>query len=172
MPWYLREWARKNPKEVPESHSGSTDFLPIQHPSINDIAPNEDENMRDPGKELVALGLYDSPEPDMSWNSGLVEGKGTGLKLAETFQPPEQDEDEEDDANDTSSDEESIAEFSTAKEPTHLPIHMANPQKLNNLDGRSFFFDEDESYTKELYFRQVQQLSMPVPATGLGYGWI
>lgn len=136
------------------------------------------EDTEDAGKELVGMGLYDLPEPALSWNSSsLVEGTGKGLKLEETWQPPEDEDDEENEeeeqeADDASSDDGSVEELPTAKETTQLPIHNVKPQIPGNMDGQSFFFDEDESYTKEWWFQQLKQPSMPVRDAGLGYGWL
>lgn len=180
MPWYLTQWARENEAEVSSSRNGSTDFLPIQRPSSHEDDPDEDEEMEDSGKELVGMGLYDLPEPSLSWNSSsLVEGTGKGLKLEETWQPPEEDEEDEDEedeagaeANDASSDDGSIEELPVAKEDTILPMLDAKPQALTNLDGQSFFFDDGESYTKEWWYQQLKQPSMPVRDAGLGHGWL
>lgn len=175
MPWYLQEWTRKNNTAAASSRNGSSEFLPIQHPSaVDDDA--DDEEMEDSGKELVGMGLYDLPESSLSWNSStLLEGTGKGLKLEETWQPPEEDEDdEEQDADDASSDDGSDEELPTAKQDTQLPLHNGNakPQIPGNMEGQSFFFDEDETYKTEWWFRQLKQPSVPVRDAGLGYGWL
>jgi hypothetical protein len=175
MPWYLQEWTRKNNTAVTTSHNGSSDFLPIQHPSAIE-ADDDDEDMEDSGKELVGMGLYDLPESSLAWNSStLLEGTGKGLKLEETWQPPEEDEDdEEQEADDASSDDGSVEELPTAKENTQLPLPngSSKPQIPGNMEGQSFFFDEDETYKTEWWFRQLKQPSVPVRDAGLGYGWL
>jgi hypothetical protein len=40
------------------------------------------------------------------------------------------------------------------------------------MEGQSFFFDEDETVSKEWWFQQMKQPSMPMRANGLGYGWL
>ncbi|KAF2190261.1 hypothetical protein K469DRAFT_561430 [Zopfia rhizophila CBS 207.26] len=170
LPWYLQEWARKAQAKTSNSGPGSTDFLPIQHPSAEHETDSimEDDDMEDSGKELVGMGLYDLPDTALSWNSsGLVEGTGKGLKLEETWQPPEN-EDEEEDADDASSDDGSMEEL-PAKESEQLPLNT-KPQLPTNMEGQSFFFDEDETYTKEWWFQQLKQPT--VRDTGLGYGWL
>lgn len=184
MPWYLQEWARKNQEQAANSRNGSTDFLPIQHPPAQDEAVNDDVDMEDSGKELVGMGLYDLPEPSLSWSDGLVERTGKGLKLEETWQPPEEDEDDnnsetpdDEDAGDASSDDGSVEELS---QPPPPPPHPANtiqqgvskPRVQGNMEGQSFFFDEDETYTKEWWFQQLRQPALPVRDAGLGYGWL
>jgi hypothetical protein len=162
LPWYLQQWAQKNQAQA------TTDFLPIQH------AAQQDEDMEDDdGEKLVALGLYDAPEPSLSW-SALNEGTGKGLKLEETWQPPEDDgEEEDDDASSEASVEEPSPPLSAVHQQTQrLPVHVKS-QTPSNMEGQSFFFDEDESVSKEWWFhRMKQQPTMPVRDAGLGYGWL
>ncbi|RMZ71214.1 cell morphogenesis Las1 [Pyrenophora seminiperda CCB06] len=163
LPWYLQQWAQKNQAQT------SNDFLPIQHPSQQDQDMEEDD-----GEKLVALGLYDAPEPASSW--GMSEGTGKGLKLEETWQPPEEENDEEDEEDDDdASSEASVDEPSPPLPPVHEQPHMAvhvQSQTPGSMEGQSFFFDEDETASKEWWFQQVKQPSMPVRDAGLGYGWI
>ncbi|KAL6704277.1 hypothetical protein ACN47E_008341 [Coniothyrium glycines] len=167
LPWYLQQWALKN--QAYASQNESNDFLPIQHPGEHDVV------MEDEGEKLVALGLYDAPEPSLSWG-GLVEGTGKGLKLEETWQPPE-DEDDEQDADDASSeasvDEPSPPLPAVNQHTPHLqmPVNL-KAQHAGSMEGQSFFFDEDETVSKEWWFHQLKQPSMPVQDTGLGYGWL
>lgn len=170
LPWYLQQWAQKNQAYASQNHS--SDFLPIQHPT------EQDEEMEDEGEKLVALGLYDAPEPSLTWG-GLVEGSGKGLKLEETWQPPEDedDEEEEEDADDTSS-EASVEEPSPPLPAVHqhnqqlqMPVNM-KAQTPGSMEGQSFFFDEEESVAKEWWYQQLKQPSMPVRDTGLGYDWL
>lgn len=161
LPWYLQQWAQKNQAQA------STDFLPIQHPAQQDQDMEDDD-----GEKLVALGLYDAPEPSLSWGALNNEGTGKGLKLEETWQPPEADDEEEED--DDASSEASVEEPSPplpAQQAQHLPVHVKT-QTPNNMEGQSFFFDEDESVTKEWWFHQMKQPTMPVRDAGLGYGWL
>ena len=169
LPWYLQQWAQNNQAQAFDSHNGSTDFLPIQYPVEQDQVMEEDD-----GEKLVALGLYDTPELSSTWG-GLTEGTGKGLKLEETWQPPEEDEEEEDDDDDASS-EASVEEPSPPLPPAHqqtqhLPVHV-KAQTPGSMEGQSFFFDEDESVSKEWWFQQVKQSSIPARDAGLGYGWL
>lgn len=180
LPWYLQQWAQKNQAYAAENQSN--DFLPIQRHSDQDIEMEEEEE----GEKLVALGLYDSPEPSLSWG-GLVEATGKGLKLEETWQPPENDEDEDneeeeeegDDAGaDDASSEASVEEPSPPLPAVHqhsqqlaMPMNM-KAQASGNMEGQSFFFDEDESVGKEWWYHQLKQPSMPVRDTELGYDWL
>jgi hypothetical protein len=176
LPWYLQQWAQKNQEQAMlTSHNGSSDFLPIQHPAAQDEEMEEDS-----GERLVALGLYDLPEPSLSWN-GLEEATGKGLKLEETWQPPEdEDEDEEeedgdvaDDASSEASEEPSppLPSVNDHTQQLQLPVHV-KAQTPGSMDGQSFFFDDEETVSKEWWFQQVRQPSMPVRDNGLGYGWL
>jgi hypothetical protein len=175
MPWYLQEWARRNQAQ---SQQASTEYLPIQHPSHAQVDNTEDEEMGNSGKELVALGLYDGPDTSANW--GLLQGEptGKGLKLEETWQPPEEDDEdaEEDDGDDASSEdgEEEMSPPSPAQEaraPLQVPINM-KPQTPSSMEGQSFFFEEDDNIAKEWWYPQLRQPSMPVRDAGIGYGWL
>lgn len=187
MPWYLQEWARKNQEQVDSSRNGSSDFLPIQHPPAQDESADDDVDMEDSGKELVGMGLYDPPDSSLGWNDDLPEGTGKGLKLEETWQPPEEDEDDNnsdegddedaedaEDAGDASSDDGSVEELAQPPpQPATKTEHVVSkPRVQGNLEGQSFFFDEDETYTKEWWFQQLKQPTLPVRDAGLGYGWL
>jgi len=170
LPWYLQQWAQKHQAQVfTNSQNGSADFLPIQYPTEQDEEMEEDD-----GEKLVALGLYDTPEPSLSWG-GLVEATGKGLKLEETWQPPEEDDDEErDDADDASSEasvEEPSPPLPQQAQQLQMPVQLKS-QTPGSMEGQSFFFDEDETVSKEWWFQQLKQPSMPVRDTGLGYDWL
>jgi hypothetical protein len=174
LPWYLQKWAQQNQEQaMAASQNASSDFLPIQHPAIQDEEMEDDD-----GEKLVALGLYDLPEPSMSW-TGSEQATGKGLKLEETWQPPEEDEDEEededaeDDASSVASEEPSppLSSVNDRTQQLQLPVHV-KAQTPGSMDGQSFFFDDDETVSKEWWFQQVKQSSMPAQANGLGYGWL
>jgi hypothetical protein len=174
LPWYLQQWAQKNQEQATmASHNGSSDFLPIQHPV------SQDEEMEDDsGEKLVALGLYDLPEPSLFWNSP-GEATGKGLKLEETWQPPEEEEDDEedgegdDDVSSEASEEPSppLPAINDHNQQLQLPVHV-KAQTPGSMDGQSFFFDDDETVSKEWWFQQAKQPSMPLRDNGLGYGWL
>lgn len=178
MPWYLQEWARKNQNQHMNSQNGSNDFLPIQHPAVEQETNSVDEDMEDSGKELVGMGLYDLPEPSLTWDSPVVEATGKGLKLEETWQPPEDDDDEEEadqEADDASSDdgEEELPPPLAKQEPEQLQVPVnIKPQTPSSMEGQSFFFDEDDTVTKEWWFHQLKQPTIPVRDAGIGYGWL
>ena len=171
LPWYLQQWAQKNQAQsFFDSHNGSAECLPIQHPTDHD----DQMDVEDDGKELVGMGLYDAPDPTSTWG-GLLEATGKGLKLEETWQPPE---DEEDDDEDDASSEGSMEEPSpplpaVGQQGQHLqlPVHV-KAQIPGSMEGQSFFFDDDEAVSKEWWFQQLKQPNMSVQDAGLGYGWL
>lgn len=183
LPWYLQQWAQKNQTQsFLGSHNGSAEFLPIQHPTDCD----DQMIVEDDGKELVGMGLYDAPDPTSSWG-GLVESTGKGLKLEETWQPPEHDDDDDDeeeeeeednDDEDDASSEGSIGEPSPPlpavnqqSQQLQLPVHV-KAHTPGSMEGQSFFFDDDETVSKEWWFQQLKEPNMPVQDAGLGYGWL
>lgn len=165
-PWYLQEWARRSQAQSTPSERVSSDFLPIQHPSVDQDEDSSMEEEEEP-KELVGMGLYDAPDAGHGWSS--LEGTGKGLKLEETWQPPENDEDD-DNEDDASSDDASVEELSAKEEPQPLPLPSKPKVITPNMEGQSFFFDEEESYTKEWWYSQLKQPT--VRDTGLGYDWL
>jgi len=147
------------------------EFLPIQHPSTHtDGRSNlafDDDDSEDGDGDLVGMGLYDPPEGIQAWQSpALLQSTGKGLKLEETWQPPEQEEDG--DGDDASSDDGSVDE-PLVKEEEQWSL-KASEEVSANMDGKSFFFDDEETYTKEWWFQQLKQPT--VQDAGLGYGWL
>lgn len=166
-PWYLQSWTQMAQTQSEISRPASTDFLPIQHPSAQDTESQsalEDDDSEDAEKELVGMGLYDPPEGIQSWQSGLLQSGGKGLKLEETWQPPEQD----DDADEASSDDGSVDE-PPASDDQKWSLN-AGQRLPTSMEGQSFFFDDDETYTKEWWFQQVKQPA--VQDAGMGYDWL
>lgn len=155
----------------------ASDFLPIQHPpapesNTAEVKQNEEEG----GKELVALGLYDTPEPGLSL---LAEGIGKGLKLEEEWQPPAEDKDDEEASDDEASDDGSVEELPPVAAPqptTQLSVYSEKPQQPANLMGQSFFFEEDPSnnWWYSQMGMQPTPTAVPVPMQeqGLGYEWL
>jgi len=160
--WFASD--QVNGVEAYQSGAQRADTLPIQHPSISDEQDwdeTEHQLIRQKSDELIGLGLYDPPGSTPP-PFGLVTGKG--LKLEETWQPPEDMMDA--DADDESSDEE--------EEPPR-PEDQQFPQTtlpLVNMSGQSFFFDDDDGVTNEWWYQPLKQ-SSTIPRDGtIGYGWL
>jgi len=172
LPWYLEQWAQKNQAQVMMNrHTRSPDGLPIQGDAGAEAGEEEE------GERLVALGLYDVPESSPTWDT-TAGGMGKGLKLEETWQPPAHDSDGEEGDGDDASSEASVEEPSPPLPPTHHPspyMRMSGPVKSQHagiIEGQSFFLEGDETVSKEWWFQQLQQPTMPVRDAGLGYGWL
>ena len=149
-------------------------FLPIQLPpepleTFNiDLAPQIPKKA---SKELVGMGLYDHPDGDYFSNLNHVdpaalhqftnphrESVGKGLKLEETWQPPQpqekaEDDDEEEEAEEEEEEEEEEEAYSTDEAEDELPAPTSGQTPATfypaygDLSNQSFFFDHDEHYT-------------------------
>lgn len=222
--WSVPDWVQMTQSTTQSSAQNSDEFLPIQQPTSSkkepDLASEDDESI-DSDKVLVGMGLYDPPEGYDSWfSSGSHLSTGKGLKLEETWEPPEAIDDDDDsdadadidideeetgnakkDEDDASIDEDAaeepkpqpltpaalpiaapapapvattaasvvVATMPTKPEPQTWPVAQGQ-QFTVNMSGRSFFFDEDETYTNEWWFHQLKQPS--AQDAGIGYGWL
>ena len=139
-------------------------------------------------QELVGMGLYDDKASDFtsSLNSALSvdpnrDALGKGLKLEETWQPPNDDEEEDDDEAYSSDEAEEVEETP----PSFMASAPAEAQtaflpNYGDLSDQSFFFNDDEEYINNdqyaNYLAYGQGLSgvqsKPQPSPGLeNYLW-
>lgn len=132
--------------------------------------------LKEQNKELVGMGLYDSPDKDpisslTLWDASRStqlcgtphhrqESVGKGLKLEETWQPPIGQEDEDQDEVEDEVDE----DYSTDEGEEELPLgtrliapgqQQAALPAYGDLSNRTFFFDNDETFTNDLAFDQT-----------------
>lgn len=132
--------------------------------------------VKEQSKELVGMGLYDSPDKDQisslvfgddfgcpqrcSTLHGRQESGGKGLKLEETWQPPMGEEDEAEDEVEDEADE----DYSTdeaEEEPFSGPNLIAAGQQqaallpYGDLSNRTFFFDDEENLPNDMAFDQT-----------------
>ena len=135
-------------------------------------------------KVLSGIGLYDDKAPEFISSTRVDPNRdsvGKGLKLEETWQPPNDDDDNDD--NDDDDDEEEEGSYSTdeAEEIEEDPPIMASaPQHAQtafyptcgDLSNQSFFFSNDDDpyagedqYTNYLAFGQAQSKPQD-PVTG------
>jgi len=147
----------QHPPNAQEFNSLPIERAPIQE-GRNRESGTKDRLVRQKSTELIGLGLYDPPG---SMLSPVTSGKG--LKLEETWQPPEEMEDA--DADEESEDEED--------EPPR-PEDQQYPQStlpMVNMAGQSFFFEEEDAGLKNEWW--YLQLKNPVPQAGaVGYDWL
>ncbi|KAL8770971.1 MAG: hypothetical protein Q9209_003390 [Squamulea sp. 1 TL-2023] len=109
-------------------------------------------------KELVGMGLYDGPSRrELSTlnvsrdHTGqlLAEPQGKGLKLEETWQPPNDDgHDAEEEAYSTDEAEEDLPPAPVLQEAQSALL----PATYGDLSNQSFFFDSDDPFTDYMSF--------------------
>lgn len=149
------------------------DFLPIQYPlEVSDAANvnHTPQINKKRSKELVGMGLYDSPEKDVlsnldynhtSASNPHRESTGKGLKLEETWEPPKDLDDVEDDGEEEES-------YSTDEAEEDLPVAPMAPEvqtgfypAYGDLSNQTFFFDNDDQYSSCIAFDQQIQICQP-----------
>lgn len=88
-----------------------------------------------------------------------------GLKLEETWQPPEEMEDDDDE---DSSDEEEEPPRVSEQQWSHMALPIVN----TNLSGQSFFFEDEVANAGTDWWYQQSKQPTAVPQDGaIGYGW-
>ena len=167
------------------------DFLPIQHPSDTWNEQIEEPTRSPPARkqsmELVGMGLYDSPSNGVS-ESGMSylqqhgsgqsqrESLGKGLKLEETWQPPE----EEDAPSENEASEAEVQSFSAPQEapnhsagPDNLPLQM--PMETDNQDYSThpwFYSHQEQVYPYTQIGNTAHTMAPGFAGAGVGnYGW-
>jgi hypothetical protein len=187
-----QNWLNNQPPTLSYTAPPTPDFLPIQFPASGaasdvDIPPLPTKE----NKELRSLGLYDAPEQDnSSWLGGnagmdLLQAKtGKGLKLEETWEPPEESEEEEeeeeeeeggeDDAEGDAEDEET-AQKAEVPGQQQTTTYDSAPNHSMDMSNQSFLFDHDGSVDAGMVygFQQapmMQQMPQLMPTST--YGWL
>ena len=176
------------------------DLLPIQTPTNNwrndtvaiPALPRKDS------KELIGMGLYDKPERGSFSLGSFAESQtnlfmpgrhdsiGKGLKLEETWEPPEEDEEDDDDDDDES---EAEGQDETAEESHDKTIMNAEkttavvvtnevqPGAVShghvNMSEQSFFFDHEDGYGDNMAVEQSMLHTAPLlrGASWNSYRW-
>lgn len=145
------------------------DIFPIQYPPnppqyTQTSTPSHITKQR--SKELVGMGLYDGPgRKELSGLNAspvhisdlLAPPQGKGLKLEETWQPPNTNSDDAEEENystDEAEDDLPPAPGSADAQSTFIPAY-------GDLSNQSFFFDTDDSYSNCMLFDQGIQLCQP-----------
>lgn len=186
MAYSTQTWAESLSAFPSYTTPPTPDFLPIQHPSDlwqGYMSSSSPPILKKPSKELVGMGLYDTPSKDsfaldsvmgshlggMANSHSQPESTGKGLKLEETWQPPEDEDGSE--AGGEGTDEESSpvgqADKKGAAGPKHAGVQDVSFSTYGDLSNQSFFFDNDEVYLDGTGFNSA----MPAVAPNLqGYG--
>ncbi|KAL8712074.1 MAG: hypothetical protein Q9220_003507 [cf. Caloplaca sp. 1 TL-2023] len=156
------------------------DFFPSHYPSQQPQyiqTPVVPQINKQKSKELFGMGLYDGPSrkelsglnasPDHI-DQLLAEPQGKGLKLEETWQPPNEEsndaEEEEEDAEEEGySTDEAEEDFPPAPptaevQPTFIPAY-------HDLSNKSFFFENDDPYTNFMSLDQGVEVCQTNPST-------
>ena len=146
------------------------EFLPIQFPgdAWHGLMGNVNTHLpKKQSKELVGMGLYDSPnrenfEPGAAINQSFggrpvhspLESTGKGLKLEETWQPPEEGDASEVDEEEQEDDDDCQNLPTDANHTTQLGPEVVAHLTYSNLSDQSFFFDNDEMYYDSIAVNQ------------------
>ena len=122
-------------------------------------------------KELVGMGLYDDRSTGFisSLNSAVSEDStrdsiGKGLKLEETWQPPDEDDGEEEDEGYSTEEAEEVEEVLP-------PVMASSPAEAQttfypsyaDMSNQSFFFNDDEEYAGEDQYAKYIAYSQTLP---------
>jgi hypothetical protein len=151
----------------PQYQYAPSETLQLQQPTAQHHKDSNDGRHRLTRKksdELIGLGLYDPPESSLPLFGVGFAPMGKGLKLEETWQPPEEMEDDEEGEESSDEEEEPLKQVEHQWPQTALPIM--------NMSGHSFLFeDEDGGVANEWWYQQMKT-SAAVPRDGtLSYNW-
>ncbi|KAL9125005.1 MAG: hypothetical protein Q9217_005733 [Psora testacea] len=136
-----------DPVNLPQVQPMPTKLHCLQSKELPDIPKEE-------GDELVGIGLYDDEDGDYvsTMNSGASSNPirtslGKDLKLEETWQLPNKDDEE---AGNSSDEPEEAEEEVPVVGPSHAEIQTAFYPTYGDLSNQSFFFNDDvDSYTAD-----------------------
>ena len=130
------------------------------HPPMQDAAKTAHRSKmasapqlsRRKSKELVGMGLYDDREvaPTLS-GYPPNDSQGKGLKLEETWQPPNDEGDEQDDEEVWSTDDEEDVEEVPPPVMPSCPAEAPTSffPTYGDMSNQSFFFNDDEDYVND-----------------------
>jgi len=180
------------------------DFLPIQNPSDmwqGATTAVQPRLTKPRSKELVGMGLYDTPDRDSfsldsateSHGASFIanphhESLGKGLKLEETWQPPaeeeedDEEEEEEEEAESSDGEEEQQVEetvpVGTSEQIWQADIIGAKLQDVGqpsygDMSNQSFFFDGDDTYFEGSAYAQGDVMQSNLQGVALkNYMWV
>ena len=139
-------------------------------------------------KELVGMGLYDDRGNNFMSCVGSAgsensprDSVGKGLKLEETWQPPDEDQEEEEEEEDEEDEGYSSEEADEVKD-VQPPLVASYPSEAQttyfptyrDMSNQSFFFNDDDEYTNEdqyaNYFAYAQAMPEAQPKPQMNPG--
>ena len=187
MPYPTSAWTNHMLSLGARTAPPTPDLLPIQNHSekLENRGSDASSLPRKDSKELVGMGLYDGPDRN-SWSlesmldgpTSLIsahrpESTGKGLKLEETWEPPEEDDEtdgeEQDEEMEDDGDQErevqTVQELEGDEEMFRLAegaLGLGNQgdkssQRPLNMSNRSFFFESDDSFPAGFSSRNLWQ---------------
>ncbi|KIY04047.1 uncharacterized protein Z520_00739 [Fonsecaea multimorphosa CBS 102226] len=173
-------WGFNQPVMAPnvQTAPSSPDCLPLQNFGLDTLSlGNSDSNLKDDSEELVAMGLYDSPAEVQS-SSLLFDGSAgsarKGLKLEESFEPVEQEEEDEEDA-DTEDAEEDEAGQQDAQHDEDGGGNLWNTsdeyEAPSIADHLTFGMQAQPDSLAMKYLSTLRQLNSAYYPSGHSYGW-
>ena len=190
-PCATQAWTESLSEFPSHTNPPTPDFLPIQHPS--DIWTEQVEEpvrplpVRKHSMELVGMGLYDSPSNGFL-ESGMAslqqpgsgesqrESLGKGLKLEETWQPPE-----EDDASSENEEAESdVQSFSASRDvanysagPEALPSQTSLESYNQDYSIHPWCYSHQGQANPQTHMVSIARIMAPeFPGPSVGnYGW-
>ncbi|MCJ1474807.1 hypothetical protein MMC13_003467 [Lambiella insularis] len=187
MNYATQSWAESLSAFPAYTAPPTPDFLPIQNPldmwqgATTAVQPRL---MKPRSKELVGMGLYDSPDDRNSFSMDSAieshigsfvtdphhESLGKGLKLEETWVPPaESDEEEESESSEEQEDvqaEDPISAVADVEQMWQMDAGSIMAGKAQealqstqeDMSNQSFFFDNDDNYYEGGAFGQDVQM--------------
>ncbi|KAI4115969.1 MAG: hypothetical protein LQ338_007783 [Usnochroma carphineum] len=164
---FASDFRNINPSQIPPNYASS--FLlsnPCNFTSAYVRSSSPPPITKKPSKELVGMGLYDGPgrkelstlnsSPDHI-DQMFTTPQGKGLKLEETWQPPNEDVDDVEEEGSSEDEAEEVPQPVSTQpdvQSTFIPAY-------GDLSNQSFFFDGDDPYTDYLPFEQGLQVYRP-----------
>ncbi|KIW86302.1 hypothetical protein Z517_01698 [Fonsecaea pedrosoi CBS 271.37] len=158
----------------------SPDSLPLQNFGLDTLSlGNKDSKSNDDSEELVGMGLYDSPAEVQS--SCLLFGGSTasarkGLKLEESFEPVEKDDEEEEDADSEDAEEDEMNQ-QDAQQEAEDDVQPCNTSDTAEYEGQSiadhliFGMQAQPDSLAMKYLSTLRQLNSAYYPSGHSYGW-
>lgn len=158
-----QQWSHFQPHLAFQAVQAPQAFMPTQAPSSNpqELNVNARPRMtRRASKELVSIGLYDHDDNDFmsALNSAVGpdpnrDSLGKGLKLEETWQPPNHDEEEDEEgySTDEAEDIDEVPQMLPASAAPELQTSFY-PPTYGDLSNQSFFFNDDDQYASESHY--------------------
>lgn len=169
MSYHMQQWSQLQPYLASQTAHAPPEYLPVQGPVK---CPQESQTNTRPqmarrrSKELVSIGLYDNDDNNFmsALNSAVSsnprrDSLGKGLKLEETWQPPNDDEgeDEEGYSTDEGEDMDEVPPVHASVAPEIQASFF--PPPYGDLSNQSFFITDDDQYASESHYTDYYNIN-------------